>query len=94
MKAETVYISEKAVLDLLASLNDVASNNSIGNGKEGMLILMGMAAGQIAAEIEVETGSGSRETVEALMHAIRAGIYKSRQSMGVDILVRRGEKIH
>lgn len=94
MSVETVAISEKAVVELLDGVADVAVNNGVGHGKEGLLILLGMAAGQISAEIEIESGSNSSDTVECLLSAVRAGIYKSRQAAGVKGSIPLGMKFH
>lgn len=91
---EHVVVSEKAVQELLASLHDVALENGLGRGKEGMLALLGFAAGQLATELEVESGSNSRETVEHVLNAIRAGIFSSRTSLGRATPFRPDEKIH
>lgn len=79
-QVEEIAIGEKAINDLLDVVEDVASDNGIGNGKEGILILLGLAAGQIAAEMEIEDGQSTAETVDHLMNAVRAGIYKSHKS--------------
>lgn len=93
MKVEEVTVSEKSINDLLTALADVASENGIGNGKEGLLILLGLAAGQISAEIEIEDGLEAAETVDHLMNAVRAGIYKSRKS-GKLTMAPLGASIH
>lgn len=82
MGVEMVSVSEKAVNDLLRDLAEVAADNGIGQGKEGMLVLLGMAAGQISAEIEIESGAASAAAVDHLMSAIRVGIYNSRRAAG------------
>jgi len=79
-KVEEITIGEKAINELLEAVEDAASCNGIGNGKEGMLILLGLAAGQLAAEIEIEEGASAAETVDHLMNAVRAGIKKSHKS--------------
>lgn len=79
-KVEEITISEKAINELLADVEDVAASNGIGNGKEGLLVLLGLAAGQISAEMEIEDGQSASETVDHLMNAVRAGIYKSHKS--------------
>jgi hypothetical protein len=79
-ETEEITISEKAINDLLGEVEAVAANNGIGRGKEGMLILLGLAAGQISAEMEIEDGQATAETVDHLMNAVRTGIYKSHKS--------------
>ncbi len=77
---EEVTVSAKAINELLDDVLDVAANNGIGKGKEGLLILLGLAAGQISAEMEIEDGHSASETVDHLMNAVRAGIYNSRKN--------------
>lgn len=79
-QVEEITISDKAINELLDQVEDVAGGNGIGNGKEGILVLLGLAAGQIAAEMEIEGGQSASETVDHLMNAVRAGIYKSHKS--------------
>lgn len=91
-KTEEITIGEKAINDLLSVVEDVAIDNGIGNGKEGVLVLLGLAAGQIAAEMEIEDGQSTAEMVDHLMNAVRAGIYKSHKSGRS--LVPLGANIH
>lgn len=94
-QAKSVFVSERAVQELLASLQDVAMNNGVGNGKEGMLMLLGMAAGQFTAEIEIEERRDAREVADDLMQAVRAGIHHARNVTGAGTsMLRPGEKIH